>query len=243
MRVILEEAGLSYVIPTKGRNSLKETFTSLLKGIPLTESRNALSDISLEVKNGEILGVIGRNGSGKSTLLKLIAGILPPTQGRVITLGTKAALVELGAGFHPELSAYENILVYGRMMGMNVKYLESNADTILSWAGLAGHRTDPVRTFSSGMISRLGFAIATHTSPDILLIDEVLSVGDGEFQEKARARMQELMSGGTTVLIVSHDLQTINKLAGRVLWLENGKMKKLDIPSRVLSQYEDSLSS
>lgn len=243
MRVLIRSATLAYSIPTNGRNSLKETFTSLVKGVPLTESRVALSEIDLEIPNGEILGIVGKNGSGKSTLLKLIAGILPPTAGVVKTNGTIAALVELGAGFHPELSAYENILIYGRMTGLSVRYLENEAEKILDWAGLREQRDDPIRTFSSGMISRLGFAIATHKAPDILLIDEVLSVGDGEFQRRASARMTELMSTGTTVLLVSHDLHTILKLARRVMWLEDGTIKKIGNPENVIAKYEESLST
>jgi ABC-type polysaccharide/polyol phosphate transport system ATPase subunit len=198
--------------------------------------------VTIEIASGEIIGVVGRNGSGKSTLLKVIAGILPPTNGRVQSVGYVAALVELGAGFHPELSAYENILIYGRMLGMKVEYLENHAKDILIWAGLERHRNDPVRTFSSGMVSRLGFAIATHRSPDILLVDEVLSVGDGEFQSRASSRMLELMSGGTTVVLVSHDLTTIGNLCSRVLWLENGNMKEIGSPTVVLQNYQHSIS-
>lgn len=243
MSISLSSVGLAYTVPTNGRNSLKETFTNLIKGHSLVETRQALSGISLKVSPGEIIGVVGRNGSGKSTLLKVIAGILPPTQGRVITSGSVAALVELGAGFHPELSAYENILIYGRMLGLKVNYLELHAEEILSWAGLHAHRNDPVRTFSSGMISRLGFAIATHRSPAILLVDEVLSVGDGEFQTKASARMLELISGGTTVVLVSHDLSTIKSLCARVLWLEGGHAKEFGTPATVLAHYQQSISA
>ena len=203
----------------------------------------AVDNVSLAVREGEFVAIVGPTGCGKSTLLKVIAGILPPTQGRVVTIGSVAALVELGAGFHPELSAYENILIYGRMLGMKVKYLELHAEDILSWAGLQSHRNDPVRTFSSGMISRLGFAIATHRSPAILLVDEVLSVGDGEFQTKASARMLELMSGGTTVVLVSHDLVTVKTLCGRVLWLEGGNAKEFGNPALVLSQYQATISA
>jgi ABC-type polysaccharide/polyol phosphate transport system ATPase subunit len=242
MSIKIFDVGLSYTVPTNGRNSLKETFTAALHRSSLVEKREAIRNLNLKVEKGEILGVVGRNGSGKSTLLKLIAGILPPTSGRITTEGSVAALVELGAGFHPELSAYENIVIYGRMLGLETKFLERQASIILEWAGLKAHRNDPVRTFSSGMISRLGFAVATDRAPDILLVDEVLSVGDGEFQIKARQRMLELMSGGTTVLLVSHDLATIQNLCTRTLWLEKGAARGLGNTSEILSDYQLTIS-
>ena len=173
----------------------------------------------------------------------MIAGILPPTTGKIITEGNIAALIELGAGFHPELSAYENILVYGRMMGVDVKQMKEDAAEILSWAGLSKQKNDPVRTFSSGMISRLGFSIATNRIPDILLIDEVLSVGDGEFQSRATSRMQSLIKSGTTVILVSHDLRTIDELASRVMWLSSGQIQEVGSSKSILPRYQASLSS
>ena len=189
MTIWIENLSMSYLAPAESRNSLKSTAVALVKGEKLLERRIAIQNLNLAVSKGEILGVVGRNGAGKSTLLKLIAGILPPTSGRVRTTGSVAAMVELGAGFHPELTAHENIIVYGRLLGREIRELKESADEILCWADLSERRDDPVRTFSSGMMARLGFAIATDKQPEILLVDEVLAVGDRDFQTRSSERM------------------------------------------------------
>lgn len=237
MTIRLDQVTMSYVVPTESRNSLKATTIAIMKREKLLERRIAVRNLSLEVSKGEILGVVGRNGAGKSTLLKLMAGILPPTSGRVRTDGTLAALVELGAGFHPELTAYENIIVYGRLLGRDIQDLKDSAEKILSWSNLSERRDHPVRTFSSGMLARLGFAIATDTRPEILLVDEVLAVGDRDFQNRSSERMSALMRSGSTVVLVSHDLNVISKLCHRVLWLEGGQMKSIGQTNQVVAEY------
>jgi ABC-type polysaccharide/polyol phosphate transport system ATPase subunit len=237
MTIKIEGLSMSYVAPAESRNSLKSTAVALIKREKLLERRIAVDDLSISISKGEILGVVGRNGAGKSTLLKLIAGILPPTSGRVRTSGSIAALVELGAGFHPELTAYENIIVYGRLLGRSIEELKKSADSILSWADLTERRDDPVRTFSSGMMARLGFAIATDKQPEILLVDEVLAVGDRDFQVRSSERMSSLMKSGTTVVLVSHDLNVIGNLCHRTLWLEKGRAKMLGKSEDVLPIY------
>lgn len=237
MTIRLDHATMSYVVPAESRNSLKSTAIAIIKRDILLERRIAIRNLSLEVSKSEILGVVGRNGAGKSTLLKLMAGILPPTSGRVRTTGTLAALVELGAGFHPELTAYENIIVYGRLLGRDIKELKDSAEDILSWSNLTERRDDPVRTFSSGMLARLGFAIATDTQPEILLVDEVLAVGDRDFQTRSSERMASLMRSGSTVVLVSHDLNVISNLCHRVLWLEGGELKSIGQSDQVIAEY------
>jgi ABC-type polysaccharide/polyol phosphate transport system ATPase subunit len=242
MTIILKEASLSYNVPTESRNTLKDTVISVVQGKKLFEKRLAISDLTLTINRGETIGIIGKNGAGKSSLLKLIAGILAPSKGEVQTKGRLAAMVELGAGFHPELTAYENILIYGRLLGTNVEIMKEKANDILTWANLEDRKNAAVRTFSSGMLARLGFAIATSQEPDILLIDEVLSVGDQEFAEKSRRRMNELMSSGRTVVLVSHDLETIRHLCQKTLFLEKGKLREFGNSVQVTKSYEESFT-
>ena len=237
MTIKIENLSMSYVTPAESRNSLKSTAVALIKREKLLERRIAIQDLNLTVSKGEILGVVGRNGAGKSTLLKIIAGILPPTSGRVRTTGSIAAMVELGAGFHPELTAYENIIVYGRLLGRGIQELKESADKILSWSDLSERRDDPVRTFSSGMMARLGFAIATDKQPEILLVDEVLAVGDRDFQTRSSNRMSTMMKSGSTVVLVSHDLNVLSNLCNRILWLEKGQVKMLGESNVVIPSY------
>lgn len=237
MTIKIENLSMSYVTPAESRNSLKSTAVALIKREKLLERRTAIQDLNLTVSKSEILGVVGRNGAGKSTLLKIIAGILPPTSGRVRTTGSVAAMVELGAGFHPELTAYENIIVYGRLLGREIQELKESADKILAWSDLSERRDDPVRTFSSGMMARLGFAIATDKQPEILLVDEVLAVGDRDFQTRSSDRMSAMMKSGSTVVLVSHDLNVLSNLCHRTLWLEKGQVKMLGESNEVISSY------
>jgi ABC-type polysaccharide/polyol phosphate transport system ATPase subunit len=241
MTIKLQNVSLSYNVPTESRNTLKDTILAIAKRKPLNESRLAIKDITLEISKGNILGIVGRNGAGKSSLLKIIAGILPPSQGNIKTIGKLAALIELGAGFHPELTAYENTIIYGRMLGTPVSEMRRNAEEILFWANLLERGHDPIRTFSSGMLARLGFAIATHQNPEILLVDEVLSVGDQDFQMKSRKRMNELLTSGCTVLLVSHDLNLISDTCKETIFLENGEIKNFGKTDSVLNQYRNSL--
>jgi len=184
----------------------------------------ALQDINIQVKKGEIVGIIGNNGSGKSTLLKIISGILNPTQGNVSTVGKISPLIELGAGFDEELTAKENITLNGLVLGYKKRFLEEKRQEIIEFSELKNFMDVPVKNFSSGMKARLGFSIATLVKPEILIIDEILSVGDIGFQNKCEKRIKELMAGGTTVLVVSHSINQIERLCSRVIWLDHGQI-------------------
>jgi len=185
---------------------------------------DALVDISFDIKKGTIFGLIGENGSGKSTLLKCIAGILTPDSGGVTVNGSIAALLELGAGFHPELSGRENVYLNGAIMGMGRREVESRFDSIVDFAGLADFIDAPVRSYSSGMYVRLGFAVAVHTNPDILLVDEVLAVGDEDFQRKCLEKFSDIHAAGKTIVFVSHAVSVVSRLCERAVLLEHGNM-------------------
>lgn len=208
-------------------DSLKEYIVRLIKGKLLYNEFIALKDVTFEVKKGDILGIVGFNGAGKSTLLKILAGVLIPSSGKVITKGTIAPLIEVGAGFDPDLTAKENIFLNGAILGYSRKFLESKFDEILDFAELRNFVNVPVKNFSSGMYARLGFAIATIVKPDILIVDEVLSVGDFHFQEKCEKRIKEMIDNGTTIIIVSHDVNLIERICNKVLWMELGSIKEI----------------
>ena len=197
-----------------------------------------LKGISVNIKQGEIYGLIGHSGAGKSTLLKLLAQVVPPTQGGLKINGTVAPMIELGAGFNPELTGRENIIFYSAQLGRDIKKVKQRVGVIADWAGVSDHLDYQLRTFSSGMIARLAFATATDEVPDLLLIDEVLSVGDGEFAQKSKTRMQEIIKSGTTVVLVSHDLTTVAELADRVIWLKKGEVVMTGKPSEVITAYQ-----
>jgi len=235
-----ENIDFAYRVLNNHQSSLKTLFRDFVNRKVRIENYQALSGLSFSVENGETLAIIGKNGAGKSTLLKLLAQVVPPTKGDLKITGTVAPMIELGAGFNPELTGRENIIFYSALLGRDVKKVKQRVDQIADWAGVADHLDYQLRTFSSGMIARLAFATATDEVPDLLLIDEVLSVGDDEFAQKSRTRMQEIISSGTTVILVSHDLETVAELAGRVLWLENGKLKKVGDPKEVISAYQSS---
>jgi ABC-type polysaccharide/polyol phosphate transport system ATPase subunit len=204
------------------------------------ENYQALKNVSFEVTKGETVAIIGKNGAGKSTLLKLLAQVVPPTKGGLEINGTVAPMIELGAGFNPELTGRENIIFYSALLGRNMKNVKQRVEVIAEWAGVSDHLDYQLRTFSSGMIARLAFATATDEVPDLLLIDEVLSVGDGEFAQKSKARMQEIIKSGTTVVLVSHDLLTVAALADRVIWLKKGQVVMVGKPSEVITAYQRS---
>ncbi len=200
----------------------------------------ALQDVSFQVKNGEIFGIVGLNGCGKSTLLKIISGIIRPTTGTVMINGTIAPLIELGAGFDMELTARENIFLNGSVLGFSKKYLNDKFDEIVEFSEMKEFLDVPMKNYSSGMVARVGFAIATMTKPDILIIDEILAVGDFHFQQKCEARINDMLSGGTTVLIVSHSIDQIERLCGYALWLEKGKMRLIGKADEVCGVYRES---
>lgn len=219
-------------------DSIKEYVMKLVKGKLLYNDFVALSHVSFKVQKGEIVGLVGLNGAGKSTLLKIIAGVLKPTDGKVITRGTIAPLIEVGAGFDPELTARENVYLNGAILGHDRKFMDSKFDEIIDFAELRNFVDVPVKNFSSGMYARLGFAIATMVQPDILIVDEVLSVGDYLFQKKCEDRIQSMLDKGVTVVIVSHDISTIKRLCTKVVWLEHGKIKDIGPTERVCKEYE-----
>ena len=217
--------------------SLKEFVTTALRGKLDYQEFTALDHVSLQVKKGETLGLIGRNGAGKSTLLKVISGILKPTAGSVQCQGTIAPMLELGSGFDMDLTGRENIFLNGAILGCSEAFLNAKYDEIAAFSELGNFIETPIRNYSSGMLARLAFSVATVVQPEVLIVDEILSVGDAAFQEKSRRRMMELMGGGTTVLFVSHSLEQIREMCSRVAWLEQGRVKMIGAPAAVCSAY------
>lgn len=218
-------------------SSLKEYMTKLIKRELRYEEFWALKNVSFNVSKGEVVGIIGKNGAGKSTLLKIISGILKPTKGSVTCSGSIVPMLELGSGFDHDLTGRENIFLNGAILGYGKEFLESKFEEILDFSELGRFIDVPIRNYSSGMLMRLAFSIATVVNPEILIVDEILAVGDAAFQEKSKARMIELMSGGTTVLFVSHSIEQIKELCSRVLWLEQGNIILDGNPCEVCDLY------
>ena len=198
---------------------------------------NALNDISFSVEQGETIGIIGPNGAGKSTLLKVIARVLRPTRGRLRLRGRVAPLLELGAGFDYEMTGRENVFLNGAVLGFSRKDIARRLDRIVDFSGIGDFIDAPVRTYSSGMVARLGFAVATDIRPEVLIIDEVLAVGDAEFQQKSAARIREFRDNGSTILVVSHSPASIKALCDRALWLEHGAIRAIGPADAVVDQY------
>ena len=215
----------------------------LFKSLKSDEKVVALNNINFKVAKGTTFGVIGENGSGKSTLLKVVAGISKPTTGSVSVHGKVSALIELGAGFHPEITGRENIYINGVMLGLSKEEIDKKFDDIVKFAELEDFIDAPVKTYSSGMYMRLGFSIAINVNPDVLLVDEVLSVGDASFVPRCLERIEEFRRRKKTILFVSHDLTTVEKICDRVAWLKNGEMKALGYPKRVIDQYIQDVKS
>lgn len=236
----VENVSMRFRMDKNKTTSLKEWVVTHLLNKQQYEEFSALNDVSFEVKRGEILGIIGRNGAGKSTLLKVISGIYKPSSGKVVTAGRVAPMLELGSGFDMELSGHDNIFLNGAILGFSEEFLKSKYDEIVAFSELGGFIDMPLKTYSSGMLARLAFSVATVIESEILIVDEILAVGDAAFQEKSRARMLELMSGGTTVLFVSHSLQQIREMCDRVIWLEHGAVKMIGETNAVSRVYETS---
>ena len=234
----VEAINFSYRVLTNHQSSLKTLFKDFVDRKVRVENYQALKDLSFSVTKGETVAIIGKNGAGKSTLLKLLAQVGPPTSGQLKVIGSVAPMIELGAGFNPELTGRENIIFYSALLGRDIKEVKARVEEIADWAGVTDHLNYQLRTFSSGMIARLAFSTATDQVPDLLLIDEVLSVGDGEFALKSKKRMQEIITSGTTVILVSHDLVPVAQLANRVIWLEKGVIKMVGNPSEVIAAYQ-----
>ncbi|MFN0071050.1 MAG: ABC transporter ATP-binding protein [Chloroflexota bacterium] len=220
--------------------SLRDTLASLRRAKTTEKSQDtfwALQDVTFDIRRGEVLGLIGHNGAGKSTILKLMAGITEPTSGRIGVAGRVGCLIELGAGFHPELTGRENIFLNGQIMGMSRREVDSLYDAIVDLAELRDFMNEPVKHYSSGMYARLGFAVAIHVDPDILLVDEVLSVGDASFQRRSLERMSDLVNRGKAVVIVSHNLLAIERMCDSVIWLERGRIKMRGDAAEVMQAY------
>ncbi len=235
--VEVQRLGLTYRLAHNSASSAKEFAIRLVKRQVSYERLQALDDVSFTVARGEVFGVVGHNGAGKSTLLKILARVLPPTSGRVVVRGMVAPMIELGAGFNGEMTGRENIVLYGALLGREPRVMQQRAEAIADWAGLHSFLDVPVRSYSTGMVARLGFGVATDAKPDLLIVDEVLSVGDQEFQTRSSARIAEMMSGGTSVVLVSHALETVRELAHRVLWLDHGRAKMLGKAAEVIDSY------
>jgi len=233
----VKDVDLNYIIRHGRASTIKEAAISAIKRINLDITVNALKGINFTVDRGEVLAIIGHNGAGKSTLLKILSRVLPPTNGVVRVNGTVAPMLELGAGFNPELSGEDNILLFGVLLGNSTKSMKSKVTEIAEWAGLTEHIHLPLRTYSSGMMARLAFAVATFQKSDVLIVDEILGVGDAEFQIKSKTKMLDLISHGEATILVSHDLATVENLATKVLWLDHGYQKMLGSTQEVLDAY------
>lgn len=220
--------------------SLKEYFIKFIKRQLEFEEFNALTDISFSVNKGDILGIIGYNGAGKSTMLKVISGIMKPTNGSIKVDGVISPLIELGSGFDMELTARENIFLNGYILGYSKKFIKEHFNEIVEFSELSEFLDVPVKNFSSGMVARLGFAIATIVKPEILIVDEILSVGDFKFQEKSEKKIKEMLLSGTTVILVSHDIAQIEEICTKVLWLEHGKVRGYGNTKEICEEYKKS---
>ncbi|MDU1235363.1 MAG: ABC transporter ATP-binding protein [Haemophilus parainfluenzae] len=222
-------------------SGLKEYIIKMLKRELMFQEFLALKNINFTVKRGDSWGLIGKNGSGKSTLLKLISGIIRPYQGNVTVNGSISPLIELGAGFDPELTARENIFLNGALLGYSKRFIESHFQEIVDFAELNDFIDVPIKNFSSGMSARLGFAIATVQKPDILIVDEVLAVGDFAFQQKCKERMEHLLSNGTTLLFVSHSIEQVKELCSNAIWINNGEVRAIGDTYSVSQEYISSM--
>lgn len=219
--------------------SLKEYFLKLVRRQLMFEDFVALDKVSFDIKKGDVFGILGLNGSGKSTTLKIISGILQPTKGTVETAGVIAPLIELGAGFDMELTARENIYLNGSVLGFSKKFMDEKFDDIVEFSEMREFLDVPMKNYSSGMVARIGFAIATVTTPDILIVDEILAVGDFLFQQKCEERINAMMKDDTTVIIVSHSIEQIERLCKHCMWLEKGKVKMIGDAAEVCAAYKN----
>lgn len=236
--ITVEHVSMKFNLASEKFDNIKEYFIKTIKKQVSYDEFWALDDVSFEVEKGDSVALIGLNGSGKSTMLKTIAGVLKPTKGKVTVRGTTAPLIELGAGFDMDLTARENVFLNGAILGYDRKQMEYFYEGIIDFAELREFMDVPVKNFSSGMISRLAFAIATIGTPDILIVDEVLSVGDHRFQQKCQERIQQMREGGTTILFVSHSISQVLEVCNKVVWLEKGHLKMQGDAEKICKIYE-----
>jgi ABC-type polysaccharide/polyol phosphate transport system ATPase subunit len=236
----LENASVQYRVPNERIGTFKEYIIRLVQGKVRFNSFLALNDVSFNVYKGEVFGLIGPNGAGKSTLLKVIARVLRPTEGRVLVKGRVAPLLEFGAGFHPELTGRENVYLNGAMLGFSQEEMNAKFEGIVDFAELWDFIDAPLRTYSSGMWARLGFSVATDVDPEILIIDEVLSVGDEAFQRKSKERINQFRDRGATIMFVSHNMAMIENMCQRTAWLDQGKLKAIGESPDVIAAYRES---
>lgn len=234
----VQHVGMNYRLPMEKIDNVKEYFIKLVKGKLRYRNFSVLKDINLQVRRGESLALIGRNGAGKSTLLRIIAGILEPTSGFVQTRGNMVPLLKLGAGFDGNATGKENIFLNGAMMGFSKKEMMKKYDSIVEFSELKDFMNVPIKNYSSGMLSRLGFAIAVDVAPDILLIDEILGVGDAPFQRKCAERIDALRANGTTFIVVSHSMAQVKRLCQNAIYLKDGVIVKEGTADEVVAMYE-----
>ncbi len=237
--VELRNINMEFNMSNEKLESLKEYFIKLATRKLMFQKFVALDNVSFDIKKGDVFGIVGLNGSGKSTTLKIVSGILTPTSGTVNTCGTIAPLIELGAGFDMDLTARENIYLNGSVLGYSKKYMDEKFDKIVEFSEMQDFLDTPMKNYSSGMVARIGFAIATMTTPDILIVDEILAVGDFHFQQKCEKRIAEMMSDNTTVIVVSHSIEQIERLCKHCMWLEKGKVKMIGETAEVCNAYKN----
>lgn len=231
--VVVEDVSLRYLL-SGASGSLRDTF---VRGEGRSRIVQALQDVRLTVQRGEMMGLVGHNGAGKTTLMKLLAKVLRPSTGRVIVRGTVSPLIALGAGFDPELTGRENVVLFGAMLGRSPQLMRHRADEIAAWAGTAEFLDAPLRTYSTGMLSRLAFSVAVDVQPDVLLVDEALAVGDEAFQRKSVGRIKELVAGGACALLVTHDLDQVTGHCDTAAWLDRGRLRALGDAAEVVAAY------
>lgn len=236
--ISIKDVSMVFNLASEKVDSLKEYVLKLIQKQLMVQAFHALNGINLEIKRGEAVALIGANGSGKSTLLKVIAGVMSPTKGSVTVNGSIAPLIELGAGFDMDLTARENVFLNGAVLGYDRKFMQKHFDSIIDFAELWDFVDVPVKNFSSGMVARLGFAIATEVRADVLIVDEVLSVGDFRFQQKCEERMGKMMADGTTLLFVSHSTRQVRELCQKAAWLKKGKLQMFGEVNEVCDSYE-----
>lgn len=235
----MEGVGVRYRVPSESISTFKEYAIRWLQRRVHQREFWALRDVNLSVYRGEVFGVIGNNGAGKSTMLKLVARVLKPTEGRIWVMGRVAPLLEFGAAFHPELTGRENVYLNGALLGFTHREMEEKFERIVDFAELWDFIDAPMRTYSSGMWARLGFAVATDVQPDVLIVDEILAVGDEAFQRKSRDRMQMFRDQGATILLVSHTMGLIEEMCHRAAWIDHGCLKVVGEAQAVIQEYRD----